>query len=336
MAEQGSAPMECRIVGRIRSQLTERQKTPPQADADLPPARIEIDTAYRDALSGLYPGAAAQVLTWLHEADRGVLQCHPRGDSSRPMRGVFATRSPDRPNPIGLHPVRILAIEDLTLTVHPLEALDDTPVLDIKPLISSEEQDPPWGPGIPDEVGRILRSAGRDAWHKGLVNGRNGNLSLRQGEERMVITRHGSAMGRLVPGDLVDGDIGSPSGAGQGNISSEGLMHVEIYRRQPRAGAVLHTHPPSLLALSLLRSGRRMLHLPLSEAGALAGEMAVVPAREPGTRDLALAVGRAAEERQAVFIQGHGLVCWGEDVNGALDLTEELEGLARIQLVSCG
>ncbi|MCF8086409.1 MAG: tRNA (N6-threonylcarbamoyladenosine(37)-N6)-methyltransferase TrmO [Desulfohalobiaceae bacterium] len=336
MAGEKSSSAECRIVGRVRSQLTDRRNTPTQGSADLPPARIDIEPGYREAIFELHPGAAAQVLTWLHEADRGVLQCHPRGDPSRPMRGVFSTRSPDRPNPIGLHPVRILTVEDLTLTVHPLEALDGTPVLDIKPLISADEEDPPWGPDIPAEVGEAFRFVGREAWHRGLVNGRNGNLSLRRENGRMVITRHGSAKGRLAPGDLIDADMGALSGALQSNMSSEGLMHAEIYRRQPRAGAVLHTHPPSLLALSLLHSGRRMLHLPLCEAGALAEELAVVPAREPGTQDLALAVGRAAEEKQAVFMQAHGLVCWGEDLNRALDLTEELEGLARVQLVSGG
>lgn len=336
MAPERSSTAKCRIVGRIRSHMTDRRNIPTQASADLPPVRIEVDGAYREALSGLHPGGAAQVLTWLHEADRGVLQCHPRGDPSRPMRGVFATRSPDRPNPIGLHPVRILAVEELTLTVHPLEALDGTPVLDIKPLISPDEESPPWGAEIPAETGEALSSIGREAWHRGLVSGRNGNLSVRQGDERMVITRHGCATGRLVPGDLICVDRSSLPGRAPDAISSEALMHAEIYRRQSRAGAVLHTHPPSLLALSLFRSGRRMLHLPLYEAGAVAGEMAVVPGTEPGSSELAEAVGRAAEEKQAVFIQGHGLVCWGEDLNRTLDLTEELVSLARIQLLSGG
>ncbi|MEF8888907.1 MAG: TrmO family methyltransferase [Desulfohalobiaceae bacterium] len=333
MGSERIASAQCRIVGRIRSHLTDRQNTPTQASADLLPARIDIDGAYRYALLGLYPGAAMQVLTWLHEADRKVLQCHPRGDPSRPMRGIFATRSPDRPNPVGLHPVRILDIDDLSLTVHPLEALDGTPVLDIKPLISADEEEPDWGRDIPAEVGEVLKSGGREAWRKGLVSGMNGNLSLRRDGDRMVITRSGCAKGRLAPGDLVCADLESLPTLQPEGMSSEGNMHAEVYRRQSRAEAILHTHPPNMLALSLRNSGA-MLDLPLYEANAFAAEMAVVPATEPGTLELARAVGSVARESRAVFIQGHGLVCWGEDLYHALNLTEELESLARIQLLA--
>ncbi len=333
MGSERRASAQCSIVGRIRSHLTDRQNTPTQASADLPLARIDIDEAYRDALMGLYSGAAMQVLTWLHEADREVLQCHPRGDPSRPMRGVFATRSPDRPTPVGLHPVRILDIDDLSLTVHPLEALDGTPVLDIKPLISADEEEPDWGRDIPAEVGEVLKSGGREAWRKGLVSGMNGNLSLRREGDRMVITRSGCAKGRLAPGDLVSADLESLPALPPEGISSEGKMHAEVYRRQSRAEAILHTHPPHLLALSLRNPGA-MLDLPLYEAHTFAAEMAVVPATKPGTPELARAVGSVARESRAVFIQGHGLVCWGEDLYHALSLTEELENLARIQLLA--
>jgi L-fuculose-phosphate aldolase len=253
------------------------------------------------------------------------------------MRGVFATRSPDRPNPIGLHPVRILAVDGLSVTVHPMEALDGTPVLDIKPLIATEGKDsPPWGPDIPAEVGEALRFVGREAWERGLVSGKNGNLSQSRNGKRMVITCHGSAPGRLGPGDLVSVDFASlPEGAPE-SASSESRMHAAIYRAQPLAGAVLHTHPPSLLALSLLHSGRRMLQLPLYEAATVAEEMILVPGSEPGDPELAENVARAARDKRAVFLQGHGLVCWGEDLEQALDLTEELVSLARIQLLSGG
>jgi L-fuculose-phosphate aldolase len=80
-------------------------------------------------------GSRLVLLTWLHQADRQLLQVHPRGDTARPRRGVFSTRSPDRPNPIGLHEVTVTAIQDNVLRVEPLEAIDGTPVLDIKPLI---------------------------------------------------------------------------------------------------------------------------------------------------------------------------------------------------------
>ena len=332
MAEERTSSATFRIVGRVRSELTDRSSTPTQAGADLPPSRIEVAEGYEQALLGLKAGMAAQVLTWLHEADREVLQCHPRGDPSRPMRGVFATRSPDRPNPLGLHPVRLLEVADRQLTVHPLEALDGTPVLDIKPLIAADGEPPSWGRDIPPETGETLRSAGREAWLKGLLSGKNGNLSLRREAERMVITRSGSAKGRLGPGDLLSVAIDALPGAAPEGMSSEGLMHAEIYRRQPRAEAVLHTHPPCLLALSLSRPGRRLLDLPLYEAELFAGEMAEVPALEPGSLELARAAGHAAKQKRAVFMRGHGLVCWGEDLHQALDLAEELESLARIRL----
>jgi L-fuculose-phosphate aldolase len=333
MGEERGSSAQCRFVGRIRSHLTDRRNTPTQADADLPPARIDIEPEYQEALLGLRAGAAAQVLTWLHEADREVLQCHPRGDHSRPMRGVFSTRSPDRPNPIGLHPVRILDVDGLTLTVHPLEALDGTPVVDLKPLIAADQGDPAWGRDIAAEVGEALRSVGREAWRKGLVSGKNGNLSRRGDGGSMVITRSGCAKGRIGPGDLVCVAFDSVPGDDPEGMSSEGLMHAEIYRRQPLAGAIMHTHPPSLLALSLRGTGK-MLDLPLYEAKAFAGEMTVVPATEPGTPELARAVGSAALRHRAVFMHNHGLVCWGEDLAQALDLAEELENLARIQLLA--
>jgi tRNA-Thr(GGU) m(6)t(6)A37 methyltransferase TsaA len=88
-------------------------------------------------LTGIQPGDELLVLTWLHLAQRDVLQVHPRGDINRPLTGVFATRSPDRPNPIGLHRVSVLEVREQKLRVVPLEAIDGTPVLDIKPVLAS-------------------------------------------------------------------------------------------------------------------------------------------------------------------------------------------------------
>lgn len=124
-------------VGRVESPLTDRESAPRQGDEGAPAAWLAFDPAYRPALRDLAPGAEVIVLTWLDRADRGVLTVHPRGDASRPEQGVFSTRSPDRPNPIGLHRVRILAVaEDGTrLRVDGLEALDGTPVLDVKPVL---------------------------------------------------------------------------------------------------------------------------------------------------------------------------------------------------------
>jgi len=96
-------------------------------------ARIEIDPAYIDCLASMKPGAQLDLLTWFHKADRSVLKVHPRGDKTKPVRGVFSTRSPFRPNPIGIHEVTLVAIENqTTLIVEPLEAIDGTPIIDIK------------------------------------------------------------------------------------------------------------------------------------------------------------------------------------------------------------
>ena len=111
------------------------------------PAQLVIDPNLADALLGLAPGADVLVLTYFHLASHDTLQVHPRGDISRPMRGVFATRSPARPNPIGLTSARVLAVEGMTVTVVGLDALDGTPLLDIKSL--SESFDTPFGSCTP-------------------------------------------------------------------------------------------------------------------------------------------------------------------------------------------
>ncbi len=127
-----------RVIGHVRSTLADREAAPKQGDEGAPEAWIELDPIYAPALLGLEVGGRALLVTWLHQGDRSVLECHPRADRNRPKRGVFATRSPDRPNPIGLHEVTILEMPPLEagaparLRVHPLEAIDGTPVLDIK------------------------------------------------------------------------------------------------------------------------------------------------------------------------------------------------------------
>jgi len=123
-------------VGWVRSTLREASEAPKQPDEGAPQATLEFVPAVREALDGLTPGDRVHVLTWLHRADRETLRVHPRGDLARPLTGVFATRSPDRPNPIGLHDVVILALDGLTMTVDRLEAVDGTPVLDVKPVLA--------------------------------------------------------------------------------------------------------------------------------------------------------------------------------------------------------
>ncbi len=123
-------------VGFIRSPLKDRKGAPKQGYEGGPEAWVEIDPAFAPALDGVAVGAEVILLTWLDQGRRDVLQVRPRGDPQNRLRGVFATRSPDRPNPIGLHPVRVLEIESsVRLRVAPLEAVDGTPVVDIKPVL---------------------------------------------------------------------------------------------------------------------------------------------------------------------------------------------------------
>ena len=122
-------------VGRVESPLSNAADAPKQGFEGGPDAWLVFEPDVGEALDGLAPGARVIVLTWLDRADRGVLRVHPRDDRSNPMRGVFTTRSADRPNPIGLHEVEVLAVEGNRVRVSDLEALDGTPVLDIKPVL---------------------------------------------------------------------------------------------------------------------------------------------------------------------------------------------------------
>lgn len=125
--------MKLRPIGFVRSSLKHRDEAPKQGSEGAPEAEIVILPEYHDALDGLEIGNRMVLLTWLHKADRNYLRVHPRGDQGRPLRGVFSTRSPDRPNPVGLHDVTITGMDGLTFRVAPLEAIDGTPVIDIKP-----------------------------------------------------------------------------------------------------------------------------------------------------------------------------------------------------------
>ncbi|OKI69688.1 tRNA (N6-threonylcarbamoyladenosine(37)-N6)-methyltransferase TrmO [Micromonospora sp. CB01531] len=127
-----------RPVGRVESPLTDPALAPKQGDEGAPEAWLVFDETYAPALRGLGPGADLLVLTWLDRAQRDVLVVHPRGDRSRPETGVFGTRSPHRPNPIGLHRVRVREVAGLRVRVADLEAVDGTPVLDLKPVLDGE------------------------------------------------------------------------------------------------------------------------------------------------------------------------------------------------------
>jgi len=121
-----------RRIGVIRSSLQSIEKTPCQGDEGAPDAWLEIDAGYARALAGVAAGDTLILVTWLHLASRDVLEVHPRGDRRNPLTGVFATRSPHRPNPLGLHRVSVREVDGTRLRVGPIEALDGTPLVDIK------------------------------------------------------------------------------------------------------------------------------------------------------------------------------------------------------------
>lgn len=123
-------------IGYVRSTLKQRKGAPRQAWEGAPAASLEIDPVVLDGLEGIEAGQEIWILTWLHEARRGVLRVHPRGRVEDPEMGVFATRSPDRPNPLGLHRARVLSIDGKGgIEVAALEAIDGTPIVDIKPVL---------------------------------------------------------------------------------------------------------------------------------------------------------------------------------------------------------
>ena len=122
-------------IGHIRSDLTTREAAPRQGHEGAPDAWIDVAESAAQALHGIAVGDALIILTWFHLSARDVLQVHPRGEIENPLTGVFATRSPERPNPIGLHRVTVLEINGNSLKVGPIEAIDGTPVIDIKPVL---------------------------------------------------------------------------------------------------------------------------------------------------------------------------------------------------------
>jgi tRNA-Thr(GGU) m(6)t(6)A37 methyltransferase TsaA len=126
---------ELQPIGWVESPLVDRAVAPKQGNEGSPDAWLAFDAQFREALRDLEVGAEVIVLTWLDRARRDVLVVHPRGDPDNPLQGVFTTRSPDRPNPIGLHRVRILAIQGTRFRVSDLEALDRTPIVDVKPVL---------------------------------------------------------------------------------------------------------------------------------------------------------------------------------------------------------
>ena len=137
-AEDG--PYVLRTIGRVQSPLVDPATAPKQGDEGSPEAWVIFEEDVSEGLRDVEVGAEVILLTWLDRARRDVLVVHPRGDLARPEQGVFSTRSPDRPNPIGLHRVRVVGIDGTRMRVRNLEALDGTPVLDVKPVLEPQSE----------------------------------------------------------------------------------------------------------------------------------------------------------------------------------------------------
>jgi tRNA-Thr(GGU) m(6)t(6)A37 methyltransferase TsaA len=132
------ANFDVKAIGRVASSLTDLESAPRQPDEGAPEAWLVFEPNVVEGLKNIRIGDEIIVITWLDRARRDVLSVHPRGDTSRPLEGVFTTRSPDRPNPIGLHRVEITAVDGQRMRVRALEALDGTPIIDLKPVLSAD------------------------------------------------------------------------------------------------------------------------------------------------------------------------------------------------------
>ena len=136
-SDQARKHAQLRPIGLIRSSIKKRSEAPKQGSEGAPDAWLEVSPRVAQGLAGLAAGDDIIVVTWLHQARRNVLKVHPCSDRSRPLTGVFATRSPDRPNPLGLHAVGVREVHKNRLRIGPIEAIDGTPVVDIKPVLSA-------------------------------------------------------------------------------------------------------------------------------------------------------------------------------------------------------
>jgi L-fuculose-phosphate aldolase len=335
-------------VGWVRSSLDKLEDCPAWSGR-APEAVLEILPDFVAALDGLRPGLTITVVTWLHLAARNHLHApdnpaflHAPGTPalSAPAgaKGVFAGCGADRPNPVGIHRAVILKIEKRAeaalVWVNSLEALDGTPVLDIK-YDSLLEQ------GVDEDLAGLkkeLVNLCARAHTSGLMSGFNGNASLRRGN-LCVITGRGAFKGALRPEDLAVLDLGSGELLEGKRPSSEAALHLEIYRAQPEAGVILHTHPPKLIALALRLPGLPMqerLNMPVVEYGGGRYFCASVGVLPPGGGELAQAVAAESKARQSIWMEGHGLCVWGADAAEVLGLSEGLEHLADVRILSEG
>lgn len=318
-------------IGYVESSFTELKDCPFQGDETCPPASIHIESGFSRGLMGLEPGQDIVILTFLDRAGRDTLQCRPRNDPNNPIRGVFATRSPNRPNPLGLHQVKIISMEKDVLVVHPLEVLNKTAVIDIKPALVKKKEHALYRYFSRNQVNNLINCS-IQACAKGLLSGLNGNLSIKK-EGHVLITRSGSAKGLLTTDDLCVLELRTGKIIyGRGKPSTESGMHLEIYRNQPEAKAIAHTHPVNILSLERLKGDCLLESVNLFEARTIKSQLSSVPGYNPGTIELAKAVGLKAKQSKCILMRAHGLTCWGANLAEASGLGDELEALARIEL----
>lgn len=325
-------------IGLVHSRIKTLEGCPHWQDSG-PEAELEIFAEYAPGLDGMQPGQKIILFTWLHLAARAPLHRDKRSDPEEPPRGVFCSRSPVRPNPIGQHEVTVVSVErgdgPARLRVNALEALDGTPILDIKTgreFFFGEDH-------AAMQHGRTLLAAlCRQAAAKGLLPGCSGNASLRMASYALV-TPSGRPKEKLNPEDLVPVRIRDGRVAQFGaSPSSERGLHLEIYKSQPEAMAILHTHPAALTALGILLPGKGMedrLNLPVFECETLRKKISTVPDFAPGTDELAQAAARAAASgKRLIWLERHGLCVWGASADEALALSDECEHLARVAVLS--
>jgi len=331
-----SARVSPKIIGWVRSELLRPEDCPEWPDR-APEADLEILPLYVDGLNGLKAGQSICLLTWLYLADRDVLQTRGTDPGVEQTCGVFSSDNQDRPNPIGLHSARILRIEDKTehtvLRVDSLGVLEGTPILDIKANRRDLDKDESSAAGESE----ILAALCREAYAAGLMPGFSGNASLRSREQYCLITRSGVRKGGLAPDDFAVVDFAEGRLVLGSAPSSETPAHLEVYRRQPRAAFILHTHPASLLALGLRYPDSSMeerLDFPIFESAEFRRKLGSTPRLPPGTGKIALAVGEVAQHKQLVWMEGHGLLVWGESAGEVLALSEMLEHMATVRLRS--
>lgn len=314
------------VIGEVESPLKTREQAPKQADSSLPEVKLKIYPKYLEGLFRLSRGQKIYVFTWLHLASREVLQVHPGGNANLALHGVFATRSPARPNPIGLHLVEIKDILKDGLMVHPLEAIDKTPIIDLKPYIPEQDRE---GFSIffsSQKIEEVIK-IGKLGWQRGLFSGYNGNISVLD-EDKVLITNSKTFKGNLSFKDFSVFELKSNKLLNAGRPSSETKMHLFLYKAQPQAKAILHTHP--LYLNLLLLKEYDILKLPFFEMNLFKDRLVYLPPLKPGSLELAQEVAKAGKKYSILCLKKHGLVVWAESLQEALALSEEIESLAKL------